>query len=139
MFDGINGPDELAAAQQWVVKQLDRASGQLQAPAVKGKPAKEDSILASVVRFRAYHSGPATAKPSQKIRDWPGLHASLRKAIDTWFTDHRAELSPRAVEKLRERFQVIATGEPVHERMVGGASKPGAAIGALQDALSAVD
>ena len=66
LFDGINGPDELAAAQQWVVKQLDRASGQLQAPAVKGKPAKEDLILAGVVRFRAYHSGPATAKPSQK-------------------------------------------------------------------------
>ena len=118
-------------------EQLGTAVERLRAPAVKGNPAKEDAVLDGVVRFRAYHSGSATAKPSRTVRDWPGLHASLRAAIDAWFADHGAEVSPRAEQKLREHFQVIATGQRLHEHMVGGASKPGAATGALQDALNA--
>lgn len=134
LFDGINGPEELGVARRWVEAQLNAALSQLRA--VKGKQAQEDKILATVVRFRAYHSGSATAKPSGTIRDWPGLHASLRAAIDAWFADHGAELSSHALDGLRDRIKVIATGQRVHEKMVGGQSGPGAATGTLQDALS---
>ncbi len=113
LFDGINGPDELGVAQHWVNEQLTSALKLLRSPAVKGNPAKEDAILDAMVRFRAYHSGSATAKPSSTIRDWPGLHASLRAAINAWFADHGAEMSP------------------------GGPSKPGGAAGTLLDALNA--
>ena len=134
LFDGINGPEELGVATLWVKAQLDAALSRLQS--VKGKPAQEDAILATVIKFRAYHSGSATARPSRTIRDWPGLHASLRAEIDAWFADHGPQLSPHALQGLRDRIQVIATGQRVHEKMVGGQSGPGSATGTLQDALS---
>jgi hypothetical protein len=133
LFDGINGPDELDVATRWVTAQLDAALVRLQSS--KGKQA-EEAILATVIKFRAYHSGSATAKASRKIRDWPGLHASLRAAIDAWFAGNGPKLSPFAVQGLRDRIQVIATGQRVHEKMVGGQSGPGSATGTLQDALS---
>ena len=133
LFDGINGPDELDVATRWVKAQLDAAHSRLQS--AKGKQA-EEAILATVIKFRAYHSGSATAKASRKIRDWPGLHASLRAAIDAWFADNGPKLSPFALQGLRDRIQVIATGQRVHEKMVGGPSGPGSATGTLQDALS---
>jgi hypothetical protein len=44
--------------------------------AVKGSPTKEDkedAALDTIVRFRAYHNGSATAKPTRTIREWrPG-------------------------------------------------------------------
>jgi hypothetical protein len=138
LFDGINGPTELAVAERWVETQLNAALVPLRA--VKDNPTKkdkEDAALDAIVRFRAYHSGSATAKPTRTIRDWPGLHATLRATINAWFDDHGKEMSGRAERKLREHFQVIATGQPVHEQIVGGPSKPGAATGALHDALNA--
>lgn len=44
--------------------------------AVKDSPTKEDkedAALDTIVRFRAYHNGSATAKPTRTIREWrPG-------------------------------------------------------------------
>jgi hypothetical protein len=57
-------------------------------------------------------------------------------ALDAWFGEHAAQLSSHALQGLRDRIQVIATGQRVHEKMVGGQSGPGSATGALQDALS---
>jgi hypothetical protein len=52
-------------------------------------------------------------------------------------SNHGKELSGRAEQKLREHFQVVATGQPIHEQIVGAPSKPGAATVALHDALNA--
>jgi hypothetical protein len=134
LFDGINGPDELTAIEGWVLAQLDSAATRLGGP-VKGVPAKEDQVLSTVARLRAYHSGPATAPPSRKRLDYPGLHATLKATIAHWF-DRHADLSPHAASELRARFAVIATGERDHDRMVGGPSQPGSHTGALQDALT---
>jgi hypothetical protein len=139
LFDGINGPGELGVAKTWLEARLESVSNQLEAAAVKGNAKKEDGILEGVVWFRAYHSGSAGATPSQKKRDWPGLHASLRIIRDTWFGQHGARLSPHARQQLRDHFQVIATGQPVakHEQRVGGPARPDDSGGALLDALNA--
>ena len=135
LFDGINGPEELDVVTAWVRAQLEGALQKLKAPGVFGVPEKEDAVLGGVVRFCASHTGSATAKPSRRIGEYPGLHAGLRKIIDEWFKDHGAELSPSAVVKLRDRFQVIATGGNVHDKIVGAplAGKPNG--GALEAAL----
>jgi hypothetical protein len=135
LFDGINGPIELAAIETWVLAQLDGAAAKLGGQ-MKGVPAKEDKILSTVARLRAYHSGPATARPTRHTGDYPGLHATLKATIASWFDSHGANLSPHAARELSARFTVIATGESHHDRMVGGQSKPGSRTGALQDALT---
>lgn len=135
LFDGINGPAELAAIETWVLAQLDSAAIRLGGP-VKGDPAKEDQVLNTVARLRTYHSGPATAPPTRQRLDYPGLHATLKATIAHWFDGHGADLSPHAASELRARFTVIATGERDHDRMVGGPSKPGSRTGALRDALT---
>jgi hypothetical protein len=136
LFDGINGPDELAAIETWALAQLNSAATRLSGP-VKGDPAKEDQVLSTVARLRAYHSGPATARPSRQKLDYAGLHATLEATISRWFDRHKADLSPHAARELRAHFTVIATGERDHLRMVGGPSKPGSPTGALQEALTA--
>lgn len=135
LFDGINGPHELDVVSAWVRDQLDRALKKLKAAGVFGNPEKEAAILGGVIRFRAYHTGSANAKPTRLIGDYPGLHSSVRKVIDDWFNDHRAELSSPTALRLRDRFQVIATGGNVHDKIIGAplAGKPNG--GALDDAL----
>ncbi len=134
LFDGVNGPDELAAVETWVTARLDEALARLKP--VKGKQASEDAILRSLVRFRAYHSGSPRAAPSRRKLDYAGLHATLRATIERWLADHTADLSPNAATGLREHFQVIATGQTDHDRMLSGQSKPGSKTGALEDALT---
>lgn len=138
LFDGINGPGELSVVEDWVTKRLDAALARLKVAGVKGDQPKEDAILASLVRFRAYHSGSTKAKPSRTLLDYPGLHATLKQTIAKWFTDNSGELSPYAAGALAQRFQVISTGQTVHDKMVSGQSAPGAKTGALQDALGAL-
>jgi hypothetical protein len=135
LFDGINGPAELEAIETWTLAQLNSAAAKL-GGTVKGVTAKEDKILTTVAGLRAYHSGPADARPTRKKVDYPGLHATLKATIASWFDKHGADLSPHAASALRARFTVIATGEPHHDRMVGGQSKPGSRSGALEDALT---
>jgi len=117
-----------------VTARLDAALGKLKT--AKDKSA-EDAILRSVVRFRAYHSGSTKAKATRRKLDYPGLHATLRATIDKWFSDHSAELSANAAAGLRDRFQVISTGQTDHDRMLSGQSRPKSATGALEDALAA--
>ncbi|MGH3813680.1 MAG: hypothetical protein ACRDUV_14705 [Pseudonocardiaceae bacterium] len=136
LFDGINGPNELAAIETWVRAQLDSAAAKLRVPPVKGTAPKEDAVLSTVVRLRAFHSGSATARPTRKKLDYPGLHATLRATIAQWFDSHNAELSPHAASELRARFEVIATGQRDHNRIVSGQSRPDSGTGALQDALT---
>ncbi len=136
LFDGINGPAELTALENWVRGQLDRAADKLRVPATKGLSAREDEVLKAVPRLRAYHHGSAAARASRKKLDYPGLHATLRTTIATWFSDHGAELSPHAEKELRAHFVVMATGGRDHDRMVGGQSGAGSGTGALQDALT---
>jgi hypothetical protein len=135
LFDGINGPHELAAIETWVTTQLDSAAVQLGGP-VKGVPAKEDKVLSTVPRLRAYHSGSGSARPTREKLDYPGLHATLKATIAHWFDDHSADLSPHAASELRAHFTVMATGERDHDRMVSGPAKPRSPTGALQDALT---
>jgi hypothetical protein len=135
LFDGINGPEELDVVTGWVRIELDKALGRLRSPGVAGVPDKENQVLGSVVFLRAYHSGSATAKPSRRIVDYPGLHASLRHFIAGWFDDHAGELSPQVATTLQAHFQVITTGQTAHDQIVGGQSTPGAKSNALQDAL----
>jgi Domain of unknown function (DUF4157) len=135
LFDGINGPLELAAIETWVLAQLDSAAARLGGP-VKGAVAEEDKVLSAVPRLRAYHSGPANARPTRQKVDYPGLHATLRATIAGWFRTHAADLSPHAAAELQAHFTVTATGELHHDRMVGSQSKPGSHTGALQDALT---
>jgi hypothetical protein len=136
LFDGINGPDELATIEAWVRAQLDGAAAKLRVPSVKGITAEEDAVLSTVVRLRASHTGSAAARPTRKTLDYPGLHATLRATIAQWFDSHGSGLSPHAASELRTHFEVIATGQRDHERMVGGQSRPGSSTGALQDALT---
>ena len=137
LFDGINGPEELKVAETFVGQQLDAALAQLRAKSVKGVDDKENRVLAGVVGLRAYVVGTAQAKPTRKLLDRPGLHATLRATIEAWFADHGSELSPRAARELREQFQVISTGGRDHDRIIGGPARPGSDVGALRDALSA--
>ena len=136
LFDVMNGPDELAVIETWAVKELDTAADRLRLPTVHGKAAKEGEVLGTVVRLRAYHSGSATARPSRKKLDYPGLHATLKATIAEWFARRGGELSTDAAAKLRALFEVIPTGQADHNKMVGGQAKPGSATGALQDALA---
>jgi hypothetical protein len=136
LFDGINGPHELQAIETWVGAQLDSAAAKLRVPVVKGDKTKEDEVLKAVVRLRAYHSGSAAGRATREIRDWPGLHRTLRATIEQWFDSHGSQISPHAASELRAHFQVIATGQRDHNRMVGGQSRPGSGTGALQDALT---
>jgi hypothetical protein len=136
LFDGINGPDELAAVESWVARQLDAAADKLRLPGVLAVPAKEASILAKVPTLRAYHSGAVNPRPSRRKLDYAGLHATLRVTIADWFARRGDQLSPDAASQLRDHFQVIATGQREHERVVGGPAQPGSGVGALQDALT---
>jgi hypothetical protein len=137
LFDGVNGPVELGNLETFVLAQLNAAAAQLKDPKVRGNAAKEDRILAGVIRLRAYHTGSATARPTRKVMDYPGLHATLRKTIDDWFAANAGTVSSRALAALRARFQVIATGHRDHERIVGKPARTGSPDGALLDALKA--
>jgi hypothetical protein len=141
LFDGINGPQELADVETFVRNQLDNAATRLENPGVKTDKGKEDAIIGRVPRLRLYHSGSATAAPDRAPKpkgtqpNWPGLHAALRKTLAGWFNDNSGRLSPNAATELRARIEVIGTGERNHHRLVGAHSKPGSDVGALQDAI----
>ena len=141
LFDGINGPQELADVEAFVRNQLDSAAARLANPGVKNDKDKEGAIIATVPRLRLYHSGSASAAPDRTPTskgtqpNWPGLHAALRKTLAGWFNDNSGRLSPAAAAELRARIEVLATGERNHHRLVGARSAPGSAVGALQDAI----
>lgn len=141
LFDGINGPQELADIETVVRTQLDNAATRLERPGVRNVGAREDPILATVPRLRLYHSGSASAAPDRKPKakdaqpNWPGLHAALRRTVTAWFNANSGRLSPHAMAGLKARIEVIATGERNHHRLVGARATPGSAVGALQDAI----
>ncbi len=132
LLDGINGWIELGSMITWVEAQLNDAFARLQAAGADAT--KQEEALASTVRFRAYHHGPALdpvkdkvdlSEPSTKNLDavgnrgYAGRYAILKDRVDKWFTKQGAQLSEMLRERLRKHFEIGGTPGSGHEDVVG--------------------
>jgi hypothetical protein len=130
LFDAINGPRELTGVTEWVIGQLSRDLAALTRPNIT--PAEQTTYLTTSMRFRAYHSGSASAPAdTSKDADYASRHQVLRQSIARWFAANADKLggarSP-LTGALRRNYEVIARPGAGHDQMVAHQNN-------LQDAL----
>lgn len=123
LFDAINGDGQLAIVQQWVLKQLAHDLSQLTKLGIA--PAEQGSYLDTSMRFRAYHTTGDF---------YASRHVQLKGAIEGWFKTHAAKLGgvgSTIYQRLRDNYQVIATGHGDHDAIMGRNDRLKDALGAL--------
>ena len=126
LFDAINGEDQLARIQAWVLSQLDRDLSALTAQGISA--ADQQVYLQTSLRFRAYYT-------ESGYRD---VHLKLKAAIASWFTLHTRDLggtSSALYNVLQNNYRVLSVGHGHHEVIMSRGAKLLDALGVLPPAL----
>lgn len=133
LFDAINGPNETTGVVTWVQQQLDHDLAELTKAGATS--ATQTQYLATSVRFRGYHTGPAKATPNPSINaGYANRYAVVEAAIAKWFKDHAQALGGEnslLYTQLRANYQITAIGHDDHEQVLSKGDKLQEAIGAL--------
>lgn len=147
LWDAINGPNEFKQVKNWVLAQMAAARDQTvlrgaMAAVVGLDPAaaQQDFLQNQSLRFRAFHTGPANARPDTRLAREGGTyasrHAALRQAITKWLNDPANVLALGGVGSplwnlLKDNFRVEARPGVSHEQLMGQGDK-------LKDELAAL-
>jgi hypothetical protein len=144
LFDAIRKVD-LPAFKDWAKMRLDTDLAALKAittePAARREAERRDYLAKKSQKLRGYYSTGSTYEKKYK---------ELQIAIDQWFTDHMAELTPLGVAGcLHANFSVMNSVTGSHEELMRGikagksrvkeAGKPRKNAGSILAALEALD
>jgi hypothetical protein len=139
LWDAINGPNEYKKISTWVLGQMadarDRVVLEGVMAAVVGLDpalAQQDFLKNRSLRFRAFHTGSASAKPDTRLAKNGGTyasrHAALRQAITKWLNDPINAAALGGVGSplwtlLQDNFRVEARPGVGHEQLMGQGDK----------------